>query len=127
MSDDLIARALAAVAATTPPVDTATNSTLVARARAAVAAPSKSTTLVAEPPPPERITIKVRCKDFLQDFPLIVERRGTALVPVGESPRMMSEAEASQYTREITGPWRCPICTKRAWGYAKTLKGRLCG
>ena len=103
------------------------SSDLIARARAVAAAPPPTRTLVAVPPPPEHVTIKVTCVAFNEDFPLVVERCGTALRPVEESAFRMTAAEARNFTREISGPWRCPICKGRARGFASPLRGRLHG
>jgi hypothetical protein len=99
---------------------------LIARARAVVAAPPPTRTFVAVPPP-EHVTIKVTCVEFNEDFPLVVERYGNTLRPVEESALRMGAAEARKFSREITGPWRCPICKGRARGFASPLRGRLHG
>ncbi len=103
------------------------SSDLIARARAIAAAPPQTRTLVAAPPPPERVIIKVTCVAFNEDFPLVVEWCGTALRPVEESALRMTATEARNFAREITGPWRCPICKGRARGFASSLRGRLHG
>ena len=103
------------------------SSDLIARARAVVAAPPPARTLVAAPLPPERVTIQVTCVAFNEDFPLVVERCGTALRPVKESALRMTATEARNFTLEITGPWRCPICKGRARGFASPLRGRVHG
>jgi hypothetical protein len=108
-------------------VERVMSSDLIARARLVVATPPQTRTLVAAPPRPERVTIKVRCVTFNEDFPLVVERCGTGLRPVEESSCRMTEAEARNFTREISGPWRCPICKGRARGFASPLRGRLHG
>jgi hypothetical protein len=100
---------------------------LIARARAVIEAPPQTRTFVAAPPPPERITIKVTCVAFNEDFPLVVERCGTVLRPVEESPVRMTATEARNFTRAISGPWRCPICKGRARGFASPQRGRLHG
>jgi hypothetical protein len=100
---------------------------LIARARAASAAPPPTRTLIAAPPRPERFTIKVTCVRFNEDFPLVVERSGSALRPVEESFMQMGDAEARNFTREITGPWRCPFCKGKARGFSSPLRGRLHG
>jgi hypothetical protein len=107
-------------------VERVMSSDLIARARAVVAAPPLTRTFVAVPSP-ERVTVKVTCVKFNEDFPLVVERCGTSLRPVEESALRMGAAEARNFTREISGPWRCPICKGRARGFASPLRGRLHG
>ena len=117
MSNDLITRARAAATATPSPVDPAKESLLVPRAQAATAVPQR----------PERVTLKGTCLSYDVDFSILAERDGNRLRVIEIGCPKMTCFGGRQYTKEVRGPWRCPVCQGRARAYEIPGRGRLHG
>ena len=125
MSNDVIARARAAVAA--PAADPAGDSMLVARTRATVSAPPRTITFVAAPPRPERVTLKGTCLSYDVNFSILAERDGNRFRVIEIGCPKMTRIGGRQYTKEVRGLWRCPACQGRARAYEIPDRGRLHG
>jgi hypothetical protein len=76
----------------------------------------------ARPLRPKRRHLLLRCVKSGVEIPLIAEQHSNELRPVRRSPTSMSVAEASEYTSEILGPWRCIICQGAARAYVNPFR-----